>query len=164
MKRGQHGRAGQGLRDEEREREGTRWEIGKGKGMRRVRALGLERGRTAGGLARHEGKGRSEFDEQRVWEEWCLAKEEGWWNEHWGELSGDDLDMGEVGQRLRQEQWEEVRSWKMRDEGVRMAVRLGDEMGSELSKGAWKGGSRRRERGRRVKEQREKHREWEEFG
>ena len=124
-------------REREREREGTRWEIGKGKGMRRGRALGLERGRTAGGLARHEGKGRSEFDEQRVWEEWCLAKEEGWGNEHWGELSGDDLDMGEVGQRLRQEQWEEVRSWKMRDEGVRM----GDEMGSELSKGAWKGGS-----------------------
>ena len=28
----------------------------------------------------------------------------------------------------------------MIDEGVRMAERLGEEVGSELSKGAWKGG------------------------
>ena len=47
---------GQGLRDEDRE--GTRWEIGKGKGTRRGK-LGLERRRMAGGLARHEGKGRA---------------------------------------------------------------------------------------------------------
>ena len=35
-------------------------------------------------------------------------------NEEWRELSGDDVDMGEKGMGLRQEQWEEVRSGKMR--------------------------------------------------
>ena len=39
-------------------------------------------------------KAGDEFDEQRAWEEWWLAKEEGLENEHWRELSGDDLDMG----------------------------------------------------------------------
>ena len=31
-------------------------------------------------------------------------------------MSGDDLDMGEKGLRLRREQWEEVRSGKMIEE------------------------------------------------
>ena len=39
-------------------------------------------------------------------------------NEEWGELSGDDLDMGEKGVELRQEQWEEVRNSKMRNEAI----------------------------------------------
>ena len=38
--------------------------------------------------------------------------------------------MGDIGQRLQQEQWEEVGMRKLRDEGVRMAERLGEEMGS----------------------------------
>ena len=68
--------------------------------------------------------------------------------------------MGDIGQRLQEEQWEEVGMRKLRDEEVRMAERLGEEMGSELSKGAWKGGSQRRERERSVKGQRERYGEY----
>ena len=54
---------------------------------------------------------------------------------------GDDLGMGQTGQRLRQEQWEAVRAMKLRNEMLRMAECLGGEMASEL--GRW---SRRRVR------------------
>ena len=50
----------------------------------------------------------------------------------------------------------------MRDDGVGMAERLGEEMGGVSSvRERWKGGSRIRERERKVKGQRERHGEWE---
>ena len=55
-------------------------------------------------------------------------------NEEWGELSGDDLDMGEKGLRLRGEQWEEVRSGKMRNEFLYKAEKVGEEMVNEIKK------------------------------
>ena len=54
-------------------------------------------------------------------------------NEEWGELSGDDLDM-EKGVGLRREQWEEVRSGKMRNESICKAEKIGEEMGNEIKK------------------------------
>ena len=45
-------------------------------------------------------------DEQRTWEEWWAAKEKSWTGEEWGNLSSDDLSMGETGRGLRQEQCE----------------------------------------------------------
>ena len=53
-------------------------------------------------------------------------------NEEWGELIGDDLDMGENGMELRHEQWEEIRNKKMRSEAICKAEKLGEEMGSEM--------------------------------
>ena len=47
-------------------------------------------------------------------------------------MSEDDLGMGQTGQRLRQEQWEAVRAMKLRNEMLRMAEFLGEEMASEL--------------------------------
>ena len=57
----------------------------------------------------------------------------------WEELSGDDLDGGDLGQRLRQEQWEEVRNLMGRSEAVRVAEGFGEELGSELNRGMWLG-------------------------
>ena len=86
-----------------------KWEIGKGKGTRVVR--------------RREGKGRGRMaDEQRTWEE----LEKSWTDEEWGNLSSDDLSMGETGRGLRQEQWEEVRGRMVKGEDTRMAERLGN--------------------------------------
>ena len=48
------------------------------------------------------------------------------------ELSGDDLGVGDLGQRLRDEQWCEMRSRELRNASARMAERLGEEMASEL--------------------------------
>ena len=48
------------------------------------------------------------------------------------EWSGSDLDVGDLGRRLRDEQWEEVRNRKLEDTNVRMAERLGEKMASEL--------------------------------
>ena len=48
------------------------------------------------------------------------------------EWSGDDLDVEASGQKLRDEQWDEIRSRKLRKANVRMAERLGEEMASEL--------------------------------
>ena len=105
---------------------------------------------TSGRSPRHEGKCKGGFDEQRWWDDWWAMKE----------LGGDDLDGRDCGQRLRQEQWDEIRSAKLNNEGMRMAERLGEEMEFELSKGAWKGRSHRLERGRRAKGQREGYGEW----
>ena len=43
----------------------------------------------------------------------------------WEELSGYDLDGGDLGQKMRQEQWEEVRNMMSRSEAVRIAEHLG---------------------------------------
>ena len=53
-----------------------------------------------------------------------------WWAVK--EWSGGNLYAGNSGQRLRDEQWEEVRNRKLRNTSVRMAERLGEEMASEL--------------------------------
>ena len=66
-------------------------------------------------------------------------------------MNGDDLDMGETGQRFRQEQWDAVRAAKLRDEMMRMAECLG-ELGRE---------SRRRVRDGKVERRRESHGRWE---
>ena len=49
------------------------------------------------------------------------------------EWSGDNLDAGDSGQRLRNEQWKEVRNKKLKNTSVRMAEPLGEEVASELS-------------------------------
>ena len=112
-----------------------------------------------------DGKGKGGFDEQRWWDDWWAMKE----------LSGDDLEMGDLGQRLRDEKWEEVRSRRLRNAGMRMAERLGEEMASELRMaecwgeetrdgfhgGGWRKGSRRPERRRRMRGPREEQGEWE---
>ena len=49
-------------------------------------------------------------------------------NEQWGRMSEDDLGMGLTGERLRQEQWETVRTMKLKNEVLRMAECLGEEM------------------------------------
>ena len=121
-----------------------KWEIGKGKGMRRRKATRGEE-RRVGGTVRQEGKGRGEAVIQRAWEDWWRVREAGWMNEEWGELSGDDLDMGENGMELRREQWEEIRNSKMRSEAICKAEKLGEEMESEI-KGTWKGTDRSKER------------------
>ena len=64
---------------------------------------GEERG--VGEMTRQEGKGRGETGIRMVWEDWWHVREAEWMNEEWRELSGDDLDMGEKGVGLRQEQW-----------------------------------------------------------
>ena len=62
-------------------------------------------------------------------------------NEQWRRMSEDDLGMGQTGLRLRQEQWDAVRAMKLRNEMLRMAECLGEELASELGRG-----SRRRAR------------------
>ena len=90
------------------------------------------------------------------------------------EWSGDDLNAGDLGQRLRYEQWEEVRDRKLRNASVRMAERLGEEMASELrlaeclgekarselNEGMRGKECQRIERGKRVKGRWERFEEW----
>ena len=94
------------------------WETGKGKGMERGRGAMRKEEGGIGEMTRQEGKGRGGTGIQKIWEDWWQDTEAKWMNEEWGELSGDDLDMGEKGLRLRGEQWEEVRSGKMRNESI----------------------------------------------
>ena len=101
--------------DERKDRNGG---IGQGKGMRKG-----------------QGKGKGDIDEQQDWEERWRVKKENWMFEQWGKMSEDDLGMGQTGERLRQEQWEAVRTFKFRNEMLRMAECLGEEMASELEKG-----------------------------
>ena len=69
-------------------------------------------------------------------------------NEQWGRMSEDDLGMGQTGERLRHEQWEAVRAMKLRNEMLRMAECLGEEMASELGRGSWRDARNlRRDRG-----------------
>ena len=114
------------------ERERLRGGIGQGKGMRKG-----------------QGKGKGEIDEQKDWEERWRVKKENWMNEQWGRMSEDDLGMGQTGERLRQEQWEAVRAMKLRNEMLRMAECLGEELASELGRQSWRGARdvRRGERG-----------------
>ena len=162
------GRRVVGWRPERREGKGEGYEevrqakgdIGKGKRERKGKRLGEEAKGIEGGFPGREGKGKRGFDEQRWWDDWWSIKE-------W---SGDDLDMGASGQRLRDVQWSEVRSGNLRKVNVRLAERLGEEMASELrmaecrgeelriefNEGMWRKGCRRLERG-----QREGHEEWE---
>ena len=105
---------------------------------------------------RHEGKGKGEIDEQKDWEVWWLVKEIRWANEQWVRVSGDDLDMGETEQRLRQEQWDAVRSAKLRNEMLGMGECLGEEMASEVGRE-----SRCRIRDWRMERKRESHGRWE---
>ena len=109
------------------------WETGKGKGMERERGMMRKEG-GIGEMTRQEGKGRGGTGIQKVWEDWWQDREAKWMNEEWEELSGDDLDMGEKGLRLRREQWEEVRSGKMRNESIYKAEKVGEEMGNEIKK------------------------------
>ena len=83
------------------------------------------------------GKGRGEIDEQD-WEEHWRVKKESWMNEKWRRMSEDDLGMGQTGERLRQEQWETVRTLQLRNEMLRMAECLGEEMASELGRESWR--------------------------
>ena len=122
----------QGMGQDERER--VRWGIGQGKGMRKGK-----------------GKCKREIDEQKDWEAWWLVKEERWANEQWVRMSDDDLDMGETGQSLRQEQWDAVMAAKLRSEMLRMAECLGEEMAREFGRG-----SRCRIRDRRMERERER--------
>ena len=88
--------------------------------------------RRVGGMTK--GKGRGETGIRKVWEDLWHVREAEWMNEEWGELSSDDLDMGENGVGLRQEQWEEVRNSKMRSESTCKAEKVGEEMGNEIKK------------------------------
>ena len=111
-----------------------KWEIGKGKGTGRRKATASGEERRVGGMTRQEGKGRGETGIRKVWEDWWRVREAEWMNEEWRELSGDDLDMGENGVGLRQEQWEEVRNNKMRSESVYKAEKVGEGMENEIKK------------------------------
>ena len=109
------------------------WEIGKGKGTERGREM-MSKERGVGEMTRQEGKGRGGTGIRKVWEDWWHDREAEWMNEEWGELSGDDFDMGEKGVGLRREQWEEIRSGKMRNESICKAEKIGEEMGNEIKK------------------------------
>ena len=90
------------MEDWERQRDEIRQELG----------LRAEENRWKG--PRHEGKGKGGgLDEQRWWDAWWAMKE-------W---SGEDLEIGDSGKRLRQEEWNEIRSRKLRNGGMRMAER-----------------------------------------
>ena len=69
-------------------------------------------------------------EEQKTLEDWWSMKEKRWVESEWEELSGDDLDGGDLGQSLRQEQWEEVRNFMGRSEAVRMAKCLERNLGA----------------------------------
>ena len=102
------GRDGGCEQRQEDERERLKGGIGQGKGMRKG-----------------QGKGKGEIDEQN-------------WEESWRGMSADDLGMGQMGERLRQEQWKTVRTLKLRNDMLRMAECLGEEMASELGRGSWR--------------------------
>ena len=69
-------------------------------------------------------KRRGKSGRRKVWADWWRVREAEWMNEERGELSGDDLDMGENGMGLRQEQWEEIRNNKMRSESICKAEKM----------------------------------------
>ena len=71
-------------------------------------------------------------------------------------MSDDDLDMGKTGRRLRQEQWDDVRCMKLRNEMLRMAECLGEEMACDLGRR-----SRCRIRDWRMEKRRGSHGGWE---
>ena len=105
---------------EQDERERLKGRIGHGKGM-----------------SRGQGKGRGEIDEQS-WEESWRIKKENWMNEQGGWMKRDDLGVGQMKEKWRQEQWETVRALKLRNDMLRMAECLGEEMASELARGSWR--------------------------
>ena len=53
-------------------------------------------------------------------------------------MKKDDLGMGQMREKWRQEQWETVRALKLRNDMLRMAECLGEEMASELARGSWR--------------------------
>ena len=95
-----------------------------------------ERGRLKGGIgqgkgmSRGQGKGRGEIKGQS-WEESWRIKKENWMNEHGGWM------VGQMQEKWRQEQWEMVRALRLKNEMLRMAECLGEEMASELARGSW---------------------------
>ena len=149
------------------ERGEVRWDSGKGKGkvsdggrsgkIVRVKA-GDER------LVRGEEDRQDAAEDQKTWEDWWSMLEKSWIESEWEELSGDDLVGGDLGQRLKQEQWEEVRNLMGRSEAVRMAECLGEELGSELNRGMWLGSENRIDRDKRGRGRRERRGEWRELG
>ena len=88
-------------------------------------------------MRKGQGKGKGEIDEQN-WEESWRIKKENWMNEQCGRMSEDDLEIGQMGERWRQEQWETVRALTLRNDMLRMADCLGEEMASELARGSWR--------------------------
>ena len=88
-------------------------------------------------MSKGQGKGRGEIDEQS-WEESWRIKKENWMNEQGGWMKKDDLGMGQMREKWRQEQWETVRALKLRNDMLRMAECLGEEMASELARGSWR--------------------------
>ena len=105
---------------EQDERERLKGRIGHGKGM-----------------SRGQGKGRGEINEQS-WEESWRIKKENWMNEYGGWMKRDDLGVGQMKEKWRQEQWEMVRALRLRNDMLRMAECLGEEMASELARGSWR--------------------------
>ena len=87
-------------------------------------------------MSKGQGKGRGEIDEQS-WEESWRIKKENWMIEQGGWMKKDDLDMGQMREKWRQEQWETVRALNLRNDMLRMAECLGEEMASELARGSW---------------------------
>ena len=83
------------------------------------------------GMSRGQGKGRGEINE-RSWEENWRIKKENWMNEHGGWM------VGQMQEKWRQEQWERVRALRLKNEMLRMAECLGEEMASELARGSWR--------------------------
>ena len=77
-------------------------------------------------MSKGQGKGRGEIDEQS-WEESWRIKKENWMNEQ-----GGWIGMGQMREKWRQEQWETVSGFEMRNDMLRMAECLGEEMASEL--------------------------------
>ena len=59
-------------------------------------------------------------------------------NEQGGRTNKDDLGMGQMREKWRQEQWDTVRALKLRNDMLRMAECLGEEMASELARGSWR--------------------------
>ena len=88
-------------------------------------------------------------------------KDKSWVESEREELSGDDLDGGQLVRSLRQERREEMRTLMGKSEAVRMAECLGEELGSELNRGMWLGSEGRNERDRRRRDRRERRGEWE---
>ena len=89
------------------------------------------------GMSRGQGKGRGEINEQS-WEESWRIKRENWMNEQGGWMKRDDLGVGQMKEKWRQEQWEMVRALRLRNDMLRMAECLGEEMASELARGSWR--------------------------
>ena len=89
------------------------------------------------GMSRGQGKGRGEINEQS-WEESWRIKKENWMNEYGGWMKRDDLGVGQMKEKWRQEQWEMVRALRLRNDMLRMAECLGEEMASELARGSWR--------------------------